>query len=493
MTIDDQKTLDPSDWEAFRAEGYAAVDQMVDHLSNVRERPLWRPMPDKVTSMPHEALPTAATPLTEVVAEFKDKVMPYSNGNIHPRFWGWVQGAGSANGVIADIYASMLNSNLGGRDHAAIYLERLVVNWMLKLFGMPKGASGQLVTGTSMGTMLALVIARNKALGIKDKSAGIRNIDQQLVAYTSAEAHFSVKKAMDVIGVGSKNLHIIPSNEQNEMDIAALKQQISIDRAAGMVPFAIVAVAGAVNTGAIDPLSALADLCKAEKIWFHVDGAFGGLLVLSDDLKHKVTGIERADSVAFDFHKWMQVNYSVGTLLVRDETYHLESFASDQAYLTIQGRGLAGGDKPWPNNYGVDLSRGFTALKVWFQLKEHGVKNLAHVIEKNCAQAEWLEQQVIANNQLEMMQKVSLNIAVFRYIGANILPNRLSEINKEIIFQLHEKGIAAPSETTVNGQVVIRVALCNHRTTKEDLSLLMSQVCRLGGEITLLKNDQSMG
>tara|TARA_B110000305_G_C19426653_1_gene633968 strand:+ start:529 stop:1995 length:1467 start_codon:yes stop_codon:yes gene_type:complete len=483
MIIDDKKTLDPSDWEAFRREGYAAVDQMVDHLSNVRERPLWRPLPDKVTSMPHEALPITGIPLTDVVAEFKDKVMPYSNGNVHPRFFGWVQGAGSATGVIADLYASMLNSNLGSRDHAPIYLERLVINWMLKLFDMPKGASGQLVTGTSKATMLALVIARNKALGIKDKSSGLRKIDRQLIAYTSGESHFSVKKAMDVIGVGSENLHIIPTNERNEINVATLKQQITIDRAAGMVPFAIVAVAGAVNTGAIDPLSAIADLCEAEKIWFHVDGAFGGLLVLSDDLKHKVKGIERADSVAFDFHKWMQVNYAVGALLVRDETYHFESFSSDQAYLTIHGRGLAGGDKPWPNNYGVDLSRGFTALKVWFQLKEHGVKNLAHVIEKNCAQAEWLEQQVIANSQLEMMCKVSLNITVFRYIGTNILPDRLAKINKEIVIQLHEKGIAAPSETNINGQVVIRTALCNHRTTKEDLSLLMSEVCRLGGEI----------
>ena len=194
MIIDDKKTLDPSDWEAFRREGYAAVDQMVDHLSNVRERPLWRPLPDKVTSMPHEALPITGIPLTDVVAEFKDKVMPYSNGNVHPRFFGWVQGAGSATGVIADLYASMLNSNLGSRDHAPIYLERLVINWMLKLFDMPKGASGQLVTGTSKATMLALVIARNKALGIKDKSSGLRKIDRQLIAYTSGESHFSVKK-----------------------------------------------------------------------------------------------------------------------------------------------------------------------------------------------------------------------------------------------------------------------------------------------------------
>jgi aromatic-L-amino-acid decarboxylase len=254
------------------------------------------------------------------------------------------------------------------------------------------------------------------------------------------------------------------------MDMAALRKAIADDRAAGLEPFLIVASAGTVDVGAIDDLSPIADLCAAENLWFHIDGAYGALGMLSPAIAPLLKGLERADSIAFDFHKWGQVPYDAGFLIVRDGEQHYETFASPTAYLRRESRGLAA-NSPWPCDFGPDLSRGFRALKTWFTIKVHGADALGASIARSCALAKLLEARIKAEPRLELLAPVALNIVCFRYCGGD---------TAAIVADLQESGIAAPSTTTVNGQLAIRAALFNHRTQPQDIDALVDAVLRFG-------------
>jgi glutamate/tyrosine decarboxylase-like PLP-dependent enzyme len=262
-----------------------------------------------------------------------------------------------------------------------------------------------------------------------------------------------------------------------------LRLAIAEDRAAGRRPFCIIGTAGTVNTGAFDDLSALADLAAEERLWFHVDGAFGALAALSPTLRPLVRGLERADSLAFDFHKWLHVPYSAGCLLVRDEGKHREAFTTHPSYLASQARGLAGG-APWFCDYGPELSRGALAFKVWFTIQEHGLRKLGSMIEKNCAQARELADLVRSHPRLELRAPVSLNIVCFRYVRDGLDEPALERINQEIIVDLQERGVAAPSSTRLGEVFVIRVNLTNHRTLRADLALLAESVAASGDRLT---------
>ena len=263
------------------------------------------------------------------------------------------------------------------------------------------------------------------------------------------------------------------------MDIDALKAEIEKDRAFCHIPFAIIGSAGTVNTGAIDDLDAIADICEAQDLWFHVDGAFGATAILAQQAKSRLKALSRVDSLAFDFHKWWQVNYDAGCVLVRDPLIHRQAFARRPEYLRGKERGLAGGDF-WAVDYGPELSRGFRALKVWTHIKTHGINAISEVVERNIAQAQYLEGLVKKSPKLEMLAPVPLNICCFRYKFETDNNSK----NSEIVVRLQEDGIAAPSSTTVNDQLAIRVNLTNHRTTKRDLDILIEAVIKLGDSLT---------
>jgi aromatic-L-amino-acid/L-tryptophan decarboxylase len=263
------------------------------------------------------------------------------------------------------------------------------------------------------------------------------------------------------------------------IDPTALRERIAQDRAAGARPFCVIGTAGTVNTGAIDHLAKLADICAQENLWLHVDGAFGALIALSDTLKPRLAGIERADSLAFDFHKWLHVPYGAGCVLVRRGDLHRATFAMTPDYLQRNARGLAGGD-PWFCDYGPELSRSFRALKVWFTLKEHGVRRLAGAIERNCAQAQYLGERIRREARLELLAPVALNIVCFRFRGPGLEDAELDRLNAEIVADLQESGVAAPSTTTLGGRTVIRVCLTNHRTRQSDLDILLDATIAFG-------------
>lgn len=468
------ETLDPQNWDELRAQGHRMLDDMFDYIANIRQRPVWSPIPDEVRARFRGELPRQPCELTEVYREFSDSVVPYATGNVHPGFMGWVHGGGSAVGMLAEMLAAGLNANLGGRDHIPIEVERQVVEWTRQMFGFPQGASGIFVTGTSMANLLAVLVARTAALGQSARQHGIGEAGALLTAYTSKAAHGCISKAMDIAGFGRDALRTVATDPCHRLDVAALREQIAVDRAAGLNPFLVVASAGTVDIGAIDDLVALSALCCEEKLWFHVDGAYGALGILSPAIAPCLAGIEQADSIALDFHKWGQVPYDAGFLLVRDAGQHRDAFAAPAAYLRRETRGLAAGSS-WPCDLGPDLSRGFRALKTWFTFKTFGTDQLGTVIARTCALARYLEARILAEPKLELLAPVQLNIVCFRYRAADA-----NQVNGDIVIDIQEFGIAAPSTTILDGQLAIRAAIVNHRTDTVDIDALISAVLEFG-------------
>ncbi|QIP01601.1 pyridoxal phosphate-dependent decarboxylase family protein [Bradyrhizobium symbiodeficiens] len=466
-------SLDPQEWSEFRALAHRMLDDAIDGIANVRARPVWQPIPDATRAAFKADVPHEASELAEVYRQFVEHVAPYATGNVHPGFMGWVHGGGTAVGMIAEMLAAGLNANLGGRDHMPIEVERQIVHWMRRLFAFPDSASGIFVTGTSMANLMAVLVARNAALGTLARQHGIGNDGTVLTAYTSQAAHGCVSRAMDIAGLGTDALRKIGVDADHRIDVAALRAQITVDREVGFKPFLVVASAGTVDIGAIDDLEAIAELCREEGIWFHVDGAFGALAIFSPELAPLLGGIELADSIALDFHKWGQVPYDAGFLLVRDGEQHRQAFAQPAAYLRREARGLAAG-AVWPCDLGPDLSRGFRALKTWFTLKTFGIDRLGATITRSCALAKYLEARVLAEPRLELLAPVNLNIVCFRYRADDA-------VNREIVADIQESGMAAPSSTTLGGRFAIRAAIVNHRTEEADVEALVGAVLEFGG------------
>ena len=450
------------------------LDDILDYVEHIRERPVWQPIPDSVRAHFRTSLPSAPTDLTAVHEEFMRYILPFSTGNVHPGFMGWVHGGGNVPGMLAEMLAAGLNANLGGRDHVPIEVERQIVQWVRQLFGFPKTATGLFVTGTSMANLLGVLIARTAALGVSVRRDGAAAVERQLTAYSSAAAHGCITQAMDLSGLGTNALRIIPTNRNHQMDLNVLEKSIAADRSNGFTPFLVVGTAGTVDIGAIDDLTWIANIVRRERLWFHVDGAFGALAILAPDLAPRLAGIEFADSIALDFHKWAQVPYDAGFVLVRDGRQHKDTFASPAAYLRRETRGLAAGS-PWPCDLGPDLSRSFRALKTWFTLKVHGADAIGAVISRTCALARYLENQIIATPELELLAPVQLNIVCFRYRG-----NDMDQLNAKIVVDLQESGIVAPSTTTIGQRLAIRAAIVNHRTDARDIDALVKGVVAFG-------------
>jgi aromatic-L-amino-acid/L-tryptophan decarboxylase len=467
-------TLDPEDWQGFRSQAHKMLDDIINYLEHIRERPVWQPIPRDVRDRFRQPVPMAPTDLAAVHDDFMQHILPYAVGNAHPGFMGWVHGGGNPAGMLAEMLAAGLNANLGGRDHVPIEVERQIVEWVRQLLGFPESASGLFVTGTSMANLIGVLVARTAALGPAVRCQGAAASGKRLIAYTSAAAHGCIRQAMDFCGLGTGALHIIPTDGQYRIDLAALEDAIGVDRCKGLTPFLVVATAGTVDTGAVDDLMGLATLAEREKLWLHIDGAYGALGILSPEIAPQLAGLERADSVAFDFHKWGQVPYDAGFILVRDGRLHLETFASPAAYLRRETRGLAAGS-PWPCDFGPDLSRGFRALKTWFTLKVYGAEALGATIARSCALARYLARRVEASPELELLAPVGLNIVCFGY--RHLRPDA---INARIVADLHESGIAAPSTTTIGGRLAIRAAIVNHRTGLGEIDALVKAAVSFG-------------
>ncbi|MEW6735875.1 MAG: pyridoxal-dependent decarboxylase [Acidobacteriota bacterium] len=475
-----EETLDPSNWDELRSLGHQMLDEMLDYLATVRTRPVWQPVPEEIKNHFKAALPINPVEPMQVYEEFKQYVLPYPTGNIHPRFWGWVMGTGTPIGMLADMLAAGINAHVAGYDQAATFVEEQVIAWLAELMAMPAQTSGLLVSGATIANLIGLATARNIKAGFNLREQGLQgNEKPQLVLYGSTETHSWAQKAVELLGLGNEAFRRIPVDDNFQIDMDLLCESICLDRAKGRRPFCVIGNAGTVNTGAIDDLNTLASICRNEDLWLHVDGAFGALAALSPKLKPLVAGIEKADSLAFDLHKWGYLPYGVACVLVLDSDAHQRSFSVTPSYLTKMSRGIAA--KPlYFADLGIELSRSFRALKVWMSFKTHGVNAYARLIEQNVEQAHYLYQLIETQPLLEALAPAPSNIVCFRFRSDALDNLQLNRLNQEILLQVQESGLAIISSTMIGEKFALRVANTNHRSLRSDFELLVQAIVSIG-------------
>jgi glutamate/tyrosine decarboxylase-like PLP-dependent enzyme len=478
-----EETLDPSDWEEFRRFAHGVIDDTVGWLATLREQAAWQEMPEAVRASFDEALPMEGAGAERAYADFVERVRPYPNGNLHPRFWGWVQGTGTPLAMIADMLASALNPHMAGFNQAPALVEKQVLAWLADLMEFPRESSGVLTSGGTMANLIGLAVARGEKAGFDVREHGLQGFSgPRLVLYGSGETHGWCRKAAELLGLGNSAYRRVAVGAYYRMDVPALRTLIQSDRREGMRPFCVVGNAGTINTGATDDLRALAAVCKEQGLWFHVDGAFGALARLSEKLRGVVEGIEEADSLTFDLHKWMYLPFEVGCVLVRDAEAHVRTFAAKQNYFGDGERGVIGGGLPFAER-GIELTRSFRALKVWMSLKAHGVAAYARLIEQNVAQASYLAELIGASPELELLAPVALNVVCFRLRPRGVAEAELNALNKEVLLRVQESGVAVPSSTVLDGKFAMRVAITNHRSRREDFEVLVAAVREVGTKV----------
>jgi aromatic-L-amino-acid/L-tryptophan decarboxylase len=382
--------------------------------------------------------------------------------------------------------ASGVNAHMAGGQQAPTLVEEQTLRWMTELMGMPAESTGLLTTGGTMANLLGVAVARNTRAGFRVRQEGLQGNHPRLLIYASTETHSWSQKAVELLGLGTESLCRIPVNDRYQIDLKQLEAKISEDIARGHRPIAVVGNCGTVNTGAIDDLGALADICHNHGIWLHVDGAFGALLKLTSAHAHLVHGIERADSLAFDLHKWMYMPFEIGCILIRDPQAHASAFATHANYLESTDRGIMAGGFPFADR-GVELTRNFKALKLWMSLETHGVDAFAALIEQNVAQSTHLESLIDADPELELMAPRVMNVVCFRYVPANrhLREADLNDLNRELLLRLQESGLYVVSGTLLDNRYAIRVANTNHRSRMEDFDALAADCVRLGRGIAL--------
>jgi len=409
-----EESLDPEDWEAARLLGHQMVDDMIEFMRTVRDRPIWRSVPEETRNALSSPTPREGAPLEKVYEDFKRHILAYPTGNLHPRFFGWVMGNGTVTGMLADMLASGMNPHLAGYDQSASIVERQVISWFAELFGFPENASGLLVSGGTMANMNGLAVARNEKAGFDIRNNGLNSSEApRLRFYGSTQTHNWVYKCAELMGHGREAFHSTLANSDYQINLEACRQAIIGDISKGERPFCIVANAGTVNTGAIDDIAGLRMLADEFGLWLHVDGAFGSLAALHPETASLVEAQQNADSIAFDLHKWGYLPYDIGCVLVRKPHAHTATFEQKASYLTSQQRGLSV-DTTYFADRGLQLSRSFRALKVWMSLKEQGVEKLGRLIRQNVLQARYLEKILKDHKNIETMAPTSLNIVCLR-------------------------------------------------------------------------------
>ena len=478
------ETLDPEDCESARQMGHRMVDDVIAMMRDVRHQPAWQAVPNSVKETLNEPVPYEGAGLEKVYRTFVENILPYPTGNAHPRFFGWVMGNGTLTGAFADFLASAMNPHVAGYDQAASVVEDKVLDWLRDLIGFPDDSTGLLVSGGTMANINAVLVARNECLDFDVRGQGTQAIEKPLTVYGSQETHSWVLKACELMGLGRNAFRKIPTNENFEIDIRACRREIESDLQSGFQPFCIVGNVGTVNCGAIDDLAGLRELANRFGIWLHLDGAFGSVAAWAPKSRKLVEGQALADSIAFDLHKWGYMPYEVACVLIRKPLAHQSTFGYAPSYLTSSNRGISVDTTKFADR-GVQLSRGFRALKVWMSLKEQGVTRIGKAIDRNVGQARLLGALVEKEDCLELLAPIALNIVCLRFVRAGCNLDQLNEINQEILIRIQESGFAVPSHTEIDGKFAIRVCITNHRSNDRDFDELINMLVKVGRQIEL--------
>ena len=482
------------DWSAERGRGFvdATADIWQEVLAGMRERPV----ASRITAEQVRdavAIPVPDEPMAErdVIAYLREVALTWSMYPGHPGFMAYVSGAGTVPGSAADLLASGLNMNPGGwlLGPAATEIELHLCRWFARdVFGLGPAAGGELTSGGAMATMIGLKVARDQRAGWDVRREGVA-AGPPLGLYLSTETHVVSDRAADTLGLGAANVRHIAVDDGYRMRVDELRAQIARDRERGIHPIAVVGTAGTVSTGAIDPLDDLAQVCADEGLWLHVDAAYGGPAMLADDLRPQLAGIERADSVAFDPHKWLYTPHSGGCLLVRDMEVLRESFDAYAAY-TVQDKDATGHGIDL-GRYGPSFSRGFWSLRVWVSLLAHGRDAYARRISHDAALARYLGARVEERDDFELCAPVGLSIACFRFIppglpadlDADAREAYLSALNQRIMTGIQLDGRVFCSNAILEGRFTLRVCIVNFRTEADEMDLVLDVAAELGTQL----------
>jgi glutamate/tyrosine decarboxylase-like PLP-dependent enzyme len=468
--------------DEVRRLGRLAADAVASHRERLLQRPVFGKVGD-AASLFDEPLPEDGRPAEELIAFVREHVLPFPMGNSHPRFFGFINATADPLGTIADYMASAMNPNCWGGDHAAVHVEHRVIRWLAEALGLPATAEGILVSGGSMANFTCLAAARRAMTPGNVREDGVGGEGQKrLVVYASDQVHSCVDRAVDLLGIGTRYLRKIPSDDQFRIRFRALHDAVAADRRDGLLPAIVVGTAGTVNTGAIDPLEELAAFCEKESLWFHVDGAYGAMATFSPKLKPLFKGIERAHSVAADPHKWLYVPYEAGAALVRDAGRLPDAFRKYPEYFAPDPDSSFAGPA-WFVERGVELSRGFKALKVWMGLKRHGRRGYAAAIERDVALAELLSDELDLRPGFERLSETVLSIVNFRYRPPGVPEPELDTLNRAIVNRLVGSGSFFLAPTVLKGRTSMRVCIVNFRTKPDDLTFLLDEAARIGGEL----------
>ena len=491
-----------TEWTAdeIRRVGRLVVDLIADHLTSLPERPAFQPMPAALAQeMAATPAPADPVPPDEILRRFADTIEPYPFGNGHPRFWGWINSPPAVMGIFADALAAAMNPSCAGGNHAAIHLEREVLEWFRVLLRFPPGSMGLLVSGGSMATMTALAVARHVRSAVDVRQDGLRGAPSPFAFYMTPEGHSCARKAIELLGFGSASIRVVPTSDAFTMDVAALDAALEADRRDGVRPIAVVATAGTTNTGAIDDLQAIADVCRRRDVWMHVDAAYGGPAILSGEYGGAIAALAGADSVSLDPHKWMFVPVEAGLVLVRDGEAMRSAFSLVPPYIRSQGSAGEVYGLPWFSEYGFQQTRGFRALKVWMAMQQLGVSGYKAVVEENIALAKYLADRVRSAADFELMAPPGLSVVCFRYVVASAsagtdaaAPDAATAIDREaaaaamnraILERLQLSGEAFITSTELRGRFVLRACIVNYRSTREDVDRMLEAIRAIGREL----------
>ncbi len=458
--------------EEFRALAGRALEILESYYRDLDALPV---MPatsaEIVHDLLHEDLPRESAGIEETLAVVRDLVFPQSRHNGHRRFFGYVASPGTPVSAIGDMLTAGLNANVTSwrSSPSGTQLEHTVVDWFRKLVGYPEGGAGLLVSGGSMANFSGLAAMR----AVKAPELGRSGANARLRIYVSEEAHFSIQKAARMLGIGSENVRTIETDGEFRVRLDELERAIQADREAGFVPACVVGNAGAVNIGAVDPLSTLADVAQRHGLWFHVDGAYGGFAAMAGSVAHLFAGIERADSVSLDPHKWLYQSVGCGCVLYRDAHAARAAFGHEAEYTRPVGLERDEAFAFW--DFGPELSRPFRALSIWLQFQVYGAEAIAASVERNCDCARYLCELVEASEDFEMLAPVGLSIFCFRHVPRGYSGD-LDALNERILVQLQQSGSSYVSNTRVRGKFALRGCVLNYRTEREDMARLLEDV-----------------
>lgn len=460
----------------FRASGHRIVDLLADYLEAVETKPLFPNIATaELEQLFDEPMPETPSTLASIMEELETKLLPYCTQINHPGYLGLITPTPTPVGILGDFIASALNQNVGvwSSSPSATTVERRVVRWLTDLIGFGPEASGNLTSGGMMANFVGMKLARDWASGNHTQHEGVT---QPMAVYTSDERHISVDKAADAIGIGRDGLRIIPTDDQYVIRLDLLEAMIAADKRNRVLPVCIMAMGGSTNTGVVDPIKELKKICERERIWLHVDAAYGGGMLLSQKFPGVLAGLELADSVTIDPHKWFFAPLDAGAILVRNGSLLTKSFGLQPPYLKTESETAEGRFNFYV--HGFEQSRRFRALKVWMGMKRYGTKQIGELIDANIEQAQYLYDLCVADPDFEVARKPPMSAICVRYVGGDLDPDARDRLHADVVKRIEQGGRFWFSTTVLKDKWWFRINPVNFRTRREHMDELFALLKR---------------